>query len=385
MKKKAVHFGAGNIGRGFIGWLLVDAGYEVVFADVNQTIVNEINLKKEYQVTLANEAQETFIVKNIAAVNSSQEEEKLVQLISEAEIVTTAVGPTILPKLAPSLAKGIKNRVTQKIKQPLTIIACENMIGGSTILKEQVYLLLDEKEQGYAEKYLAFPDSAVDRIVPNQENQDLLAVTVEPFYEWVVETPENPTNRPQIDGLTYVSDLTPYIERKLFTVNTGHAVTAYFGYMKNIESIEDAIHNEKVLFIVRSALEETGALLEKKFRFSHREHQEYIDKIIERFKNPYVSDYVIRVGRSPIRKIGENDRFVQPARQFVEAFNETPKALAVAVAAALKFENPSDEEACKIQSAIAEKGLDAVIEEYTGLKPYTKLFEKVRDSYYELV
>lgn len=383
--KKAVHFGAGNIGRGFIGWLLVDAGYHVTFADVNQELVDEINLKKEYKVILANKAQETFTIKNISAVNSSQETEKLIQAISEAETITTAVGPTILPRLAPTIAAGIKKRIVKDSQQPLTIIACENMIGGSTILKEQVYELLSSEEKEYSKQFIAFPDSAVDRIVPNQENEELLTVTVEPFYEWVVEEPGNPANRPKIDGLTYVSNLTPYIERKLFTVNTGHAVTAYFGYMKNIESIEDAIYNEKVLFIVRSALEETGALLEKKFQFSHKEHQEYIDKIIERFKNPYVSDYVARVGRSPIRKIGENDRFIQPARQFVEAFNETPKALAVAVAAALKFENPSDEEACKIQAAILENGLESVIEQYTGLKPYTKLFEKVRDSYYELV
>lgn len=385
MKKKAVHFGAGNIGRGFIGWLLVQAGYQVVFADVNQAIVEEINRKKEYQVILANQKQESFLVKNVAAVNSLIETDKLTSLIRQAEVITTAVGPTILPKLAPVIAAGIQARFATGATQPLTIIACENMIGGSTMLKEQVYRLLSPEDQQAAEEYLAFPDSAVDRIVPNQAHTDLLTVTVEPFYEWVVEKPEKTANRPEIDGLTYVTDLTPYIERKLFTVNTGHAVTAYFGSMKDIESIEDAIHNEKVLYIVRSALEETGALLEKKFRFSHQEHQAYIDKIIERFKNPYVSDYVARVGRSPIRKIGENDRFVQPARQFVEAFNETPKALAIAVAAALKFKNPADEEACRIQAAIAEKGLDAVIEEYTGLKPYTKLFEKVRDSYHELL
>ncbi|WP_086349119.1 mannitol-1-phosphate 5-dehydrogenase [Candidatus Enterococcus clewellii] len=381
--KTAVHFGAGNIGRGFIGWLLSAAGYEVVFADVNQRIIDAINEKNEYRVILANEEQESFVVNHVRALNSEVDKTQLIREISKAEIVTTAVGPTIIPYLADTIAKGIKLRMITE--QPLTVIACENMIGGSSILKERVYQLLDEKEREYAEKYVAFPDSAVDRIVPDQQHEDLLTVTVEPFYEWVVEELPDMTLAPKIPGMTYVPDLTPYIERKLFTVNTGHAVTAYFGYIKNIDSIEDAIHNEKVLFIVRSALEETGALLEKKFRFSHREHQEYIDKIIDRFKNPYVSDYVIRVGRSPIRKIGENDRFIQPARQFVEAFNETPKALAIAIAAALKFENPSDAEACALQEAIEANGLEASIEQYTGLKPYTKLFEKVKESYYELI
>ncbi|MBL1230918.1 mannitol-1-phosphate 5-dehydrogenase [Enterococcus sp. BWB1-3] len=380
--KTAVHFGAGNIGRGFIGWLLSDAGYEVIFADVNQQITDAINEEKEYQVVLANEAQDTFTVEHVSALNSLTEEDQLIQEISSAEIVTTAVGPTILPRLADIIAKGIKARMSEK--NPLTIIACENMIGGSKLLKEEAYKRLSEQETAYADKYIQFPNSAVDRIVPDQTHKDLLTVTVEPFYEWVVEELPDMTTAPKIQGMTYVPDLTPYIERKLFTVNTGHAVTAYFGYIKNIASIEDAIHNDKVLFIVRSALEETGALLEKKFQFSHQGHQEYIDKIIDRFKNPYVSDYVTRVGRSPIRKIGENDRFIQPARQFVEAFNETPKALAIAIAAALKFKNPSDEEACALQQAIEESGLDATIEQYTGLKPYTKLFEKVRDSYHQL-
>lgn len=381
--KTAVHFGAGNIGRGFIGWLLSAAGYEVIFADVNQQIIDAINEVQEYRVVLANEQQDSFLVTNIRALNSQNDQTQLIRELAKADIVTTAVGPSVLPYLADVIAKGIKLRAISE--QPLTVIACENMIGGSSLLKKEVYQLLDDKEKEYANQYVSFPDSTVDRIVPDQQHDDLLTVTVEPFYEWVVEEVPDMKHAPKIPGMTYVPDLTPYIERKLFTVNTGHAVTAYFGYIKNIDSIEDAIHNEKVLFIVRSALEETGALLEKKFQFSHREHQEYIDKIIDRFKNPYVSDYVIRVGRSPIRKIGENDRFIQPARQFVEAFNETPKALAIAIAAALKFENPSDAEACALQEAIEESGLEAAIELYTGLKPYTKLFEKVTESYYELI
>ncbi|MBM7690038.1 mannitol-1-phosphate 5-dehydrogenase [Enterococcus ureilyticus] len=383
MKKIAVHFGAGNIGRGFIGWLLVQAGYQVVFADVDEKIVEAINTQGEYEVILANEEQERFMIEGVQAVNSSKEVERLAKYISEAKIVTTAVGPTVLPRVAEVIAKGIELRVGSA--EYLTVIACENMIGGSEILQAAVLPLLTVEAKEYAKKFVAFPNSAVDRIVPNQNHENLLTVTVEPFYEWVVEEPLNEENAPEIAGLNYVPDLTPYIERKLFTVNTGHAVTAYFGHMRNIKSIEDAIHNEKVLFIVRSALEETGALLEKKFQFSHHEHQAYIDKIIERFKNPYVSDYVTRVGRSPIRKIGENDRFIQPARQFVEAFNETPKALAIAIAAAMKFEEPTDEEACALQKAIKEQGLDQTIEQYTGLKPYTKLFEKIRTSYHELV
>ncbi|EUJ43903.1 mannitol-1-phosphate 5-dehydrogenase [Paenilisteria rocourtiae] len=378
----AVHFGAGNIGRGFIGQLLHEAKYHVTFVDVNETVVDALNEKKQYNVILADDSQRVDLITDVSAINSQKNPEQVIAAILETELVTTAVGPTILPFIAKTLVAAIKARIV--IKKPLVVMACENMIGASESLQASVYDELTDAEKKYADEFISFPNAAVDRIVPNQTHNDPLTVLVEPFYEWVVEESAIKVAAPEVPGITYVADLTPYIERKLFTVNTGHAVTAYVGHMKNIDSIEAAIHNEKVLFAVRSALEETGALLEKKFDFAHKEHQAYIDKIIERFKNPYISDYVSRVGRSPMRKLGPNDRFVQPARQFVEAFNETPKALADAIAAALRFNDPDDTEAVELQALVAAVGLEKAIADVTGIESYSKLFEKVKDSYLKL-
>lgn len=58
----ALHFGAGNIGRGFIGALLHHSGYDVVFADVNETMVSLLNEKKEYIVELADGGRRTEII-----------------------------------------------------------------------------------------------------------------------------------------------------------------------------------------------------------------------------------------------------------------------------------------------------------------------------------
>ena len=135
---QAVHFGAGNIGRGFIGSLLYQSGFETCFVDVNSELVDLINDKKEYRVQLANESQEELIVKNVRAINSATDPQLVIEAIVQADFVSAAVGPNVLPHIAVLLAKGLKERLEQSDK-PLTIIACENMIGGSALLKEKVY------------------------------------------------------------------------------------------------------------------------------------------------------------------------------------------------------------------------------------------------------
>lgn len=132
---KAVHFGAGNIGRGFIGLLLSQAGYEVTFVDVNEAFVTQLKERGEYPVTLASDGQETVIVKNVTALSSVTHADEVAATIAEADLVTTAVGVSILKHIAGVLADGISRRVAVS-SAPLHVIACENAIGGSAQLKE---------------------------------------------------------------------------------------------------------------------------------------------------------------------------------------------------------------------------------------------------------
>src|SRR5699024_9444609 len=127
-----------------------------------------------------------------------------------------------------------------------------------------------------------------------QHNENILDVLVEPYYEWVVQAPKD---IPSVNGMTIVDDLAPFIERKLFTVNTGHVVTAYLGYLAGKQTIDQTLKDEGILSQVRATLEETGAYLIHMYQADPAEHQQYIDKILERFKNPYLEDTVVRVGR----------------------------------------------------------------------------------------
>ena len=375
----AIHFGAGNIGRGFIGQLLHQAGYKVCFVDVNDELIDEINKRQEYTVTLASEEHTTVFINNVVGLNSKNQEDGVIAAIASADLVTTAIGPNILKFVAPVIAKGIRKRLTTGSK-PLNIIACENMIGGSSALKAFVYEHLTAQEQQQATEVIGFPDAAVDRIVPLQKHEDKLLVSVEPFFEWVVNKSQMVGEIPHVEGVTYVSDLEPFIERKLFTVNTGHATVAYLGYLLNLSTIDKAIKDPYVLDMTKKVLHETGALLVAKHKFDQQEHAAYIEKILKRFQNYYISDDVTRVGRSPIRKLSPADRLVGPALQALE-YGIQPVALTSVIAAALLFDYSDDADAVKIQNDIKEQGIEKAVTKYTGISKENSLFPMIIEQY----
>ena len=363
---KALHFGAGNIGRGFIGLLLVQNGFQVVFADVSDVLIDALKAQGHYQVILADEKKDKIQVEGVTGIHSQKEQEALHEAVLTADLITTAVGPNIVPIIGKSLAQGIKARLAKEEVKPFSIIACENAVGSTQVLKEALYGQLTKEEIDKAEAFIGFPNSAVDRIVPLQVNENILDVQVEPFFEWVVEKNALKGDLGSLQGVHYVEDLAPYIERKLFTVNTGHAATAYFGLLKGHHTVLEAIMDEEVEQEVRGVLQETATYIVKTYGFDAKEHAAYVDKIIQRFKNPNISDDLVRVARSPIRKMSPGDRFVKPALGLL-ALGEEPKQLAKALAALLKMVNVEDEEAVQLQKTIEEEGIIEALRLYAHL------------------
>lgn len=377
--KKVVHFGAGNIGRGFIGALFSQSGYHVVFVDIAEQIINQLNEDKQYNVKLATDQQETLNIQNVSGLNNMNQEEEVIAAIKEAAFLTTAIGPTILPRIAPLIAKGLLARVNEN-KDKLYVIACENQISATDLLKGYILEHFNDADKSKVLAHVAFLNSAVDRIVPIQHNEASLDVLVEPYHEWVVEATEE---IPHIEGMKIVPDLAPFIERKLFTVNTGHAVIAYFGYLAHKETIDETLADKVIYNQVKATLEETGAYLIHKYNLNPDEHQKYIEKIISRFKNAHLQDGVTRVGRSPLRKLGPEDRLVRPAVQAQKA-GLSYTNLAKAIAAALLFDYKEDEEAAKLQTMLQEQGIAPVLHEVCGLDKANELAQEVIRHYNDM-
>lgn len=364
---KDVHFGAGNIGRGFIGEILFKNGFDITFVDINAEIIDALKARGNYEIEIADETKDRIAVTNVTGLNNQQEPEAVVAAIAEADLVTTAIGPNVLPFIAELIAKGIQARRAADIQQPIDVIACENMIGGSDFLKEKVFTYLSDEDLTYVEAYVGFPNAAVDRIVPIQSHEDPLFVSVEPFSEWVIDANMSKAKQLHLEGVTYVEDLEPYIERKLFSVNTGHATVAYNGSYQGYETIDESLKDPEVLAQLKAVLNETGALLEAKWQFDHETHQAYINKIVGRFENPNLSDLNSRVARTPIRKLGYDERFIRPLREASER-GLSYQALLQTIARIFKYDDQQDEQSVELQTLLAEKPLEAVIKQVTGLE-----------------
>ncbi|MDD1476257.1 MULTISPECIES: mannitol-1-phosphate 5-dehydrogenase [unclassified Arthrobacter] len=374
---KAVHFGAGNIGRGFVGLLLHEAGYEVVFADVAEDLITDLAAADSYRVHEVGEHPTVRTVENFRALNSTRQEAEVIAEISTADVVTTAVGPHILKFVAPVIAKGIAARAAGLA--PLQVMACENAINATDILKSEVSARWDGAAGSLDDKLdekAVFANTAVDRIVPNQAAGQGLDVTVETFYEWVIDRTPFAGKEPEIPGATFVDELEPYIERKLFTVNTGHAAAAYFGFQGGLEKISEAMADQDVAADVRAVLDETKELLVAKHGFNRDEQESYVQKILGRFSNPHLPDTVNRVGRAPLRKLSRHERFIGPAAELAER-GIVPEALLGAIAAALRFNDPADAEAVELGQILASLGADEATAKITGLDPEHPLFQAV--------
>ena len=379
---KALHFGGGNIGRGFIGKILAEAGYEVVFADINMTVIDRLNQDHGYTVHVVGEGvDQKETVKNVRGINSGDEAAVTAE-ISDATLVTTAVGPPVLEILAPLLARSLAARYRAG-GAPLNIIACENMVRGSSFLKEKVLTAAGD-DAALIDANTGFVDCAVDRIVPPVRGGDAdpLAVTVEVFSEWIVDSTQFKGAVPAIAGMIATDKLMAFIERKLFTLNTGHTALAYFGQLAGKKTVGEAMQDDAVRQAAEAVMKESGAVLIRRYSFDPAAHRAYIDKILKRFANPYLHDDIDRVARQPLRKLGAQERFIKPLNGMLE-YDLPHDATVRAIAATLHYHNPDDPQAVEMQYYRQAHGIAATLAKYSDFDN-TAVVAKIEAAYQAL-
>ena len=344
------------------------------------SLIETLQKTSSYEVTeIGPEGETKFTIDNFRAINSKHEMAKVIEEIATADTVTCAVGPNILKFIAEPIAKGIEAR---KKSEPLAVIACENAIGATDTLRGFIEQKLSDSTKANLKEKARFANSAIDRIVPLQEEGAGMNVKIEKFYEWCVESePFKPASPPDIHGVHYVEDLQPYIERKLFTVNTGHATAAYYGHQKGIKFIHEVLADKELHDIIQNTLKETAHLIcTKHSHISVKEQQEYVQAIVQRISNPALEDVVERVGRAPLRKLSRKERFINPAAHLAE-MDEKIDCLLGGIEMALRFQNvEGDEESAELAKKLKGMSATDATKDLTGLEESHPLFKRVEEK-----
>lgn len=318
---KAVVYGGGNIGRGFLGQLLFQSGFETVFVDVNRAMIDKINADGSYPIKIvSNEKQEEISISNVRAVHSDD----AVDEIATADIIFTSAGVRILPYVAPVLRAGIEKR-----SKGVDIIICENLIGADKYLKDLVGL--DRDDIGYVE-------ASVGRMVPVMTDEmregNINKVWVEPFCTLPVDKAAFRNPIPDIKGMVPSEPFEYYIQSKLFLHNMGHAIAAYLGMNKGYTYIWQAMNDHEIYNTVKEAMHASAKALAMEHGKDPREVLAYANDLMFRFRNKYLGDTTERVGRDPERKLAVNDRLLG-AIKLCKKHNQPIDAIKKGVMAAL--------------------------------------------------
>ncbi|MBD3304975.1 mannitol-1-phosphate 5-dehydrogenase [candidate division KSB3 bacterium] len=386
-----VLFGAGNIGRSFIGQLFSRAGYEVVFVDIDDRLIQALNHHRRYRVIIKRNDQpdETLWITNVRGVHGT-DRERVSKEIADAAVLATAVGKTALPHILPSIAQGLLRRWQQHGERPLDIIMAENFRNAADYAAQKLKQHLPAEYP--FELLVGLVETSIGKMVPIMREEDIardpLWIFAEAYNQLIVDAHGFNNPIPPIPGIAPQQNMKAFVDRKLFIHNLGHAATAYFGYQ----------HDPAFVYIyeplaIPDLFQNVRQCMLQAARALHAEYPEdlpmaalieHIDDLLSRFQNRALGDTIFRVGRDLPRKLHKDDRLVG-AMLLAKKHGCACDLIAEAVRAACQFRArdehgrlfPADKE---FAEQVYPRGLDYILTHVCQLSRAHRLEAEVMDE-----
>ena len=124
MKKQTLVFGAGAIGKAVAGYSFAMADCGVIFTDVNEDVIADLNRRKSYRIYTG---PDKYDIVMIAGAALTCDEEKVLRYIAAADYVCVSVGKAHVDSVLDMLAKGIRLRAANPEANRLRILFFENI------------------------------------------------------------------------------------------------------------------------------------------------------------------------------------------------------------------------------------------------------------------
>lgn len=322
-RQKLVLFGAGKIGRSFIGQIFSNGGYEVVFIDTSKALIDALNKRGNYKVIIKSEKEEILDITNVRGVYADDKQE-VTNEIATASLLAVSVGLEGLDRIFPFLAEGLIKRQGIDNTSALDIIIAENMRNGDTYFKQSLTKLLPP---GYPfDRLVGLVETSIGKMVPIMPKKDLqediLQVFAEPYNTLILNKKGFKNPIPAINGLSPEENMKAWVDRKLFIHNLGHSAAAYLGYVYNPGFIylHEVLAVSELYEEVRATMLQSAEILLKKYHgeFTPVQLEEHIDDLLFRFQNKALGDTIFRVGCDLMRKLGPEDRLAGAIKSALE-------------------------------------------------------------------
>lgn len=385
--RSAVIFGAGNVGRGFLGHVLSQSGYALTFVDIDERIIQAINARGVYTLRLADDEHSEDLQIGPARGIHVSDAAAVAQAVAVADIGVTAVGARALPHIAPLLAAGLAERARNRPQAPLNFIICENLKGADAILRDLVRAHLPPDLHAYLSERVGFVMAVIARMEtlppPDVRAADPTLIIAEPYWHLPVDRAGFVGPIPSIIGLEPRDRFHAWVDWKLYIHNAGHAVLAYLGYRRGHALGYQALADPAVRPWCERAMRESSQALVTEHGFDPAELEAHVADLLRRFANRGLGDPIARLARDPLRKLAPSDRLIGAASLCLR-HGVYPDALAWGAAAALTFDDPEDPSAVELQRRLRDEGLERVLSEVCGLDPTDELGALIATRYRRL-
>jgi mannitol-1-phosphate 5-dehydrogenase len=322
-------FGAGNIGRSFVGQIFGRGGYAPIFADVDGELVDALNRDGSYVVVHRSPdgSESRLTVPGVAAVRADRPEE-VAPVLRTVPLVATSVGAAVLPRILPLLtAEAVRRRDAGEA--PFDLILAENIHGGGEMVRQAMVTAMppgstNDYYEGSTPRggMPGVIECSVGKMVPivpeELRRREPTTVYAEAFNTLLVDADGWTRELPAVPELRPVRPIGAWVDRKLYIHNLGHAATAYLGflYRPGITFIREAVADPAVRDVVRTVMTAAGEGLRREYPgvFADADIAEHIEDLLYRFGSPTLGDTVFRVGRDLRRKLAAGDRITGALR-----------------------------------------------------------------------
>jgi mannitol-1-phosphate 5-dehydrogenase len=325
--KKALIYGAGAIGRGFLAPHIKN-DFKIDFVETNPNIIKHLKQRNEYSTAISNHKHYEY-------------ERVFYDNVFNKETIDFSSYDAIF------LSVGCGNclNLSEKLNSAKNIFVLENDKDLTNKIK---------KTYKNERVYFVIPDVITSNSAPQELLEKDSMCLVSEKGRLIVENGdynffhENKVSKKELDMHWYC---------KFFIHNAPHAITAYLGSMKDYKYIHESMSDTSICNIIEStmgsitkAIIKTGMIPESMGHF-------YMQNELKRFKDKLLYDPIKRVARDPLRKLDKNNRLIKSLRMIENAQMDT-SIICYGINAAINYMGPVNiESVLKNTCNIHEKNL----------------------------